>query len=95
MTQDKNGTKLSATYTSPSDSKTFSTPLDSAVDATSSTSDKTSYLKDLRTKVTQLQTDVNAFLTARMQQEQASGKSTDAEARLEDMYGEEDPENEA
>ena len=94
MSEDNKGTKLSATYTSPTDSKTFTTPLSNATDAPRSTSDKTAYLSDLRGKVTQLQADVNAFLTARMQREQVGGNDADAEAREEDMYGEEDPENE-
>ena len=94
MSEDNKGNNLSATYTSPTDSKTFTTPLSNATDATRSTSDKTAYLSDLRGKVTQLQAAVNAFLTARMQREQVGGNDADAAAREEDMDGEEDPENE-
>ncbi|GAM86281.1 hypothetical protein ANO11243_042930 [Dothideomycetidae sp. 11243] len=90
--------ELRATYTSPSGKKVFSTPLGSTTDANRSTTEKTAYLSDLRAKVSQLQENVNAFLTAKMEEDnaaqQAAGKTkTMDEDKEENMYGEEDPEN--
>lgn len=86
--------ELTAIYTSPSGDNTLSSPLLSLSEVSSSTGSKTSYLADLRDKVNQMQADVNAFLTQKMEEEQQSTKSA-AETREEDMYGEEDPENDS
>ncbi|KAF2154465.1 hypothetical protein K461DRAFT_293108 [Myriangium duriaei CBS 260.36] len=91
-------TELTANYSSPTGHKQFVSPLSSLVDANRSTSDKTAYLSDLRTKVTQLQDDINAFLTDKMAEDQAAEaaagvKKNENEDKEEDMYGEEDPEN--
>jgi len=90
---------LTAAYTSPQTAHTFTTPLQSLPASNLSTADKTSYIADLRTKVTQLQADLNAFLTERMEEDKAreagSGgatRRTKDEEREEEMYGEEDPE---
>jgi hypothetical protein len=64
-----------------------------------SVEEKTAYLSALRTGVVQLQADVNAFLTKKMEEDQkaagdnAPGKSAAVDQKEEDMYGEEDPED--
>jgi len=93
--------ELSAEYISSTGQKTFTSPLLSATAATRSTADKTAYLSDLRAKVTQLQQDINTFLTAKMEEDRAAdeaagvAKTNAAEDKEEDMYGEEDPENDS
>lgn len=91
---------LTATYNSPDTTKVFSAklpPLPSDTDA-QTVKDKTGYLNALRTNVGQMQADVNAFLTKRMEDEKASatGKGNEKkqarEQKEEEMYGEEDPE---
>jgi len=57
-------------------------------------------MTDLRSRTSQLQDDVNAYLTQRMEEDKAreggvvgkKSKSARDEERLEEMYGEEDPE---
>lgn len=78
---------LGAAYTSPTAAKnrTFSTPLPP-------TADKTAYLSALRSSVVQLQTDVNAFLTQRMDEDKQASAANGAEvddAKEEENYGEE------
>lgn len=89
---------LSAQYNSSSAAKTFNTPLQPISAANQSTSHKSAYLSDLRSKVSQLQDEVNTFLTDRMEQERAvtaaaGGSKGVDEDKEEAMYGEEDPEN--
>lgn len=88
-------TNLSADYVSPSDKKTFSHALPSA--AANNVTDKTAYLSALRSKSTELQCEINAYLTQKMEDdakaaEGGANKRSKAEEREEEMYGEEDPE---
>lgn len=63
--------------------------------------EKTAYLNALRSKNTELQTEINTFLTQKMEEDattaeggkgQSGGKKSKKEEREEEMYGEEDPE---
>lgn len=60
--------------------------------------DKTAYLSSLRSNVSQMQDDINAYLTQKMEEDKAqdagaAGKrSNKDEDRQEEMYGEEDAE---
>ncbi|EEQ87408.2 hypothetical protein RJZ56_006134 [Blastomyces dermatitidis] len=97
-----NSSILHATYTSPNKTHTFahtlSTPLPRSSDS-SETPAKTAYLSELRGAVSSLQTEVNEFLTTRMDEDnsnnrQASGGGSDKaknerERREEENYGEE------
>ena len=91
---------LKATYISPDANcnKSFSAKLPSLLpDANElSVEDKTAYLNALRAKISQMQGEVNAFLTQRMEEEKAPGnvKKQVREQKEEEMYGEEDPEEE-
>ncbi|KAL8810183.1 MAG: hypothetical protein Q9200_002790 [Gallowayella weberi] len=86
-------TTLTAHYTSPTTgSRTFTYPLPTST--TSSLAEKTAYLSTLRASVTQLQSDINGFLTSKMDEDKAlaakagvSGKVD--EKKEEDFYGEE------
>ncbi|KAL8934830.1 MAG: hypothetical protein Q9211_005022 [Gyalolechia sp. 1 TL-2023] len=84
-----------ATYTSPSSSRSFTHPLPSST--TTSTAQKTEYLSTLRQSVTKLQDEVNAFLTEKMEVDKALaaevGLKVD-EKKEEERYGEEDVEDE-
>ncbi|KLJ11355.1 hypothetical protein EMPG_13378 [Blastomyces silverae] len=93
---------LHATYTSPDTTHTFAHTLSASVPRSSSSSDtpaKTAYLTELRGAVSTLQTEVNEFLTARMDEDnnnnrQASAGGADKtkserERREEENYGEE------
>lgn len=100
ITLDKSATmapqpELTATYTSPTTNHTFNSTLQS-LSAEPSTKEKTSYITDLRAKTSQLQNDINAYLTERMEEDKAqevadgaAKKSARDEQREEDMYGEE------
>ncbi|KAL8935016.1 MAG: hypothetical protein Q9216_005625 [Gyalolechia sp. 2 TL-2023] len=87
-------TTLTATYTSPTASQSFTHPLPSS--ATTSTAQKTEYLSTLRQSVTKLQDEVNAFLTEKMDEDKAlaakAGLEVD-EKKEEERYGEEDDED--
>jgi Gon7 family len=76
---------LTATYTSPlvSTPHIFTNPLPAAAS-------KSQHLADLRKAVVALQNDVNAYLTARMEEEKTGG----AVAEAEEKYGEEEEEEE-
>ena len=80
---------LQAEYRSPSSSKTFIHVLPSS---TFSTAEKSQYLSALRQSVTQLQEDVNAFLTSKMEDDRAlaskDGLKVD-DKKEEENYGEE------
>jgi hypothetical protein len=82
---------LTAVYTSPTATNTFSSPLQSAPTQQSSSSEKSQYLADLRQKVAQLQDDINRFLTEKMDQDKAAtdGAPSKDDPMEEDMYGEE------
>ena len=58
---------------------------------------KTAYLSALRANIVHMQSDVNAFLTKKMEEEKVietgkAGRSQAKEEKAEEMYGEEDPE---
>ncbi|KAI4185884.1 MAG: hypothetical protein L6R41_003856 [Letrouitia leprolyta] len=88
-------TTLTATYTSPSLSQSFTHPLPSSM--TTSTAEKTEYLSNLRQSVTKLQDEINTFLTEKMEEDKAlaakAGLKVD-EKKEEERYGEEDVEDE-
>ncbi|KAL8762433.1 MAG: hypothetical protein Q9184_001561 [Pyrenodesmia sp. 2 TL-2023] len=90
----QNPTTLSASYTSPSTSKNFTHPLPSS--STKSTAEKTQYLSSLRKSVTQLQEEINTFLTEKMEEDKTlaakAGVKID-EKKEEDNYGEENVED--
>ena len=100
MSSERNGdpttTILKADYRSPASSKTFHHALPSL--ATSSTTEKTQYLSTLRKSVTQLQEEVNAFLTGKMEEDKAltakAGIKVD-DKKEEQNYGEEGVEDDA
>jgi hypothetical protein len=86
---------LTATYASPSGNHTFSHTLPSP--STTNVTEKTAYLSTLRSKSAELQSEINTFLTQKMEEdvkvaEGSAGKRSKKEEREEEMYGEEDPE---
>jgi uncharacterized phage infection (PIP) family protein YhgE len=82
---------LTAVYTSPTATNTFSSPLQSTPTQHTDTIEKSQYLADLRDKVSQLQQDINQFLTEKMDQDKAAtdGAPSNDNHIEEDMYGEE------
>ena len=91
---------LTAHYTSASEIHTFSSPLPGLPLSSGTVDEKTSYLNALRSDVTQLQGEINNFLTKRMEDEKLNelgkngSKRAKNEEREEAMYGEEDAEEE-
>ena len=89
MAPDSSST-LSASYTSPTATQSFTHNLTSS--PITSTKEKTAYLSTLRKSVTQLQEDVNGFLTSKMEEDKAlaakAGLRGDDKAE-EENYGEE------
>ena|ERR1700760_1765131 len=90
-----NPASLKGSYGSPSDSKAFTHTLPVCSTAPS-TEHRTSYLAALRSAVSQLQSEVNEFLTDKMEHDKAMGVATSPgmskEAREDkeaDNYGEE------
>lgn len=83
-------TILKAEYQASTGSKTFTHTLPSAV--VTSTTEKTAYLSALRGLVVQTQEEVNAFLTAKMEEDKTmvltAGVKGD-EKKAEENYGEE------
>lgn len=83
-------TILKAEYKAPTGSKAFTHNLPSAV--VSSTIERSAYLSTLRSLVVQTQEEVNAFLTAKMEEDKAvasvAGVKAD-EKKAEENYGEE------
>ena len=66
---------LRATYTSPSNTKVFTIPLSAPIpssDSPTAVSDKVTYLSELRFSNKELQADLNAFLTQKMEEDRAS-----------------------
>ncbi|THZ86274.1 hypothetical protein D6C84_02597 [Aureobasidium pullulans] len=63
---------LTAVYTSPTATNTFSSPLSSAPTEASSSQEKSQYLADLRDNVSQMQDDINQFLTKKMDEDKAA-----------------------
>lgn len=81
---------LRTEYRAPTGSKTFTHTLPSAV--VTSTREKSAYLSTLRGLVAQTQEQVNAFLTAKMEEDKVvtsmAGVKVD-EKKAEESYGEE------
>ncbi|KXL43354.1 hypothetical protein M433DRAFT_70348 [Acidomyces richmondensis BFW] len=87
---------LTASYASHSASETFSKSLPALSDL-SNVSEKTVYLSALRLSISQMQSDVNEFLTKKMDEDQTASVHQDnkeiaGDEKEEEMYGEEDPE---
>ncbi|KAK1087638.1 hypothetical protein LTR33_000954 [Friedmanniomyces endolithicus] len=88
---------LTADYASPTSIHTFTAslpPLPSDPKA-QSVPEKTAYLSSLRAGATQMQAEINAALTQRMEGDKAvaaTGKSGVHDEKAEEMYGEEDTE---
>lgn len=88
-------TKLTASYASPTNNThVFSAELPS-VSATCSVEEKTAFVAAVRASASQMQDDINAMLTQRMEEDKAqesaiATKSAKDEEREEEMYGEED-----
>ncbi|KAJ4297686.1 hypothetical protein N0V90_005580 [Kalmusia sp. IMI 367209] len=78
---------LTANYTSPSSSESFTHNLPT-VSANPTTPDRTAYLSALQSSVKTLQTDINTFLTQKMEADKAAGEKG-ADAKEEENYGEE------
>lgn len=95
-------TKLSATYNAPDETKDLSLDLPLVPSDQGTVEDKTTYLTTLRTQIANLQDNVNAFLTQKMEDDNAAAASAQdvkdkAQLRKEqlevDRYGEEDVED--
>ncbi|KAK5116077.1 hypothetical protein LTR85_009359 [Meristemomyces frigidus] len=88
---------LTAAYKSPTAAQnlSFSLPALPSTTEAQNVQQKTTYLSVLRSSVTQMQSDINAILTQKMEEDKAaeSGKGKAQEEKMEEMYGEEDPEN--
>lgn len=90
--------QLSAEYKSPTTSQSFSSKLPS-LPKDHDVKSKTEYLSALRSAIVRTQSDVNAFLTKKMEEEKSleASKGHDSkskEEQAEEMYGEEDLEAE-
>ena len=93
---------LKATYTSPQTSKTFSSSLP-PLEGGQNVQDKAAYLSALRSSISEMQGEVNRFLTQKMDEEKAEETTTaksdekqkGQEEREEEMYGEEGDEDDA
>ncbi|KAK8247530.1 hypothetical protein HDK90DRAFT_405748 [Phyllosticta capitalensis] len=85
---------LKAVYTSPNDAgpKTFSRDLP-AISSDPSTDEKTAYLAALRKNVSELQNDVNTYVTQKMEEDKKKGDDDANAAVLEANYGEENVED--
>lgn len=88
---------ITANYSSPTSTTIFSHSLPNlTADATKRcTQEKTTYLAELRAKTGLLQTDINTYLTQRVNEDKnaaASGQQVAQDEKAEEMYGEEDPE---
>lgn len=90
---------LSASYCSPVSptSRSFQHQVAAPLDAEGSVAAKKAYLSELRGLVTLVQSEINVFLTERMEEDkkaaEAQGRQdTDRDAKEEDNYGEENVE---
>ena len=83
---------LKADYSGSTATKTFAHDLPSASVSVQSTKQKTQYLSALRKSVVQLQSEINEFLTAKMEEDKALGAGKEGKVddrKEEEMYGEE------
>ena len=90
--------QLTAIYNSPSTTNKVFTGNLPAQPLEGATAEKTAYLNALRSGISQMQDEINVFLTVQMASEKASigGSNTTAtaqERKEEDFYGEVDPED--
>lgn len=90
--------QISADYKSPTSTQSFSSKLPS-LPKDHDVKSKTEYLTALRSGIVQMQSDVNTFLTKKMEEEKSLEASKgqgnkSKEEQAEEMYGEEDPEAE-
>lgn len=91
------GTQILASYKSPAATQTISLELPPVPKDGGSVQAKTEYLSALRAKTSEMQSEINTFLTQKMEEDKAAeagGKSV-ADQKEEENYGEEDPENDA
>lgn len=91
--------QLTASYRSRDTEKAFESSLPSLPSeaAKQDVEAKTAYISALRSSVTEIQSNVNAFLTQAMEDEKATQPASSRKAkeeREEELYGEEDPEDE-
>lgn len=90
------GTQLLANYKSPTSAQTMSFELPAVPKDGGSVQDKTAYLSALRAKASEMQSEVNAFLTQKMEEDKAAETAkSSVDEKEEERYGEEDPENDA
>jgi len=89
-----------AHYASPNATRTFTQELPTAV--AGDVTEKTHFLNTLRSKNAEMQAEINAFLTQKMEEDvqavedgknQGVEKRNKKQEREEEMYGEEDPED--
>ena len=86
---------LRAAYSSPSGKEGFAHQLSAKCPPNASTAERTAYLSELRASTKTLQKNVNAFLTQRMEEDQArEAREKGAKAKShdeieEEQYGEE------
>lgn len=84
-------TSLTADYSSPDSQHNFNYPLPTNTNL-EATKDVTDFLVKLRESTIQMQKDVNAFLTQKMDEDKAKDSAQNGkvdEDKEEDMYGEE------
>lgn len=89
-------TVLKAEYSAPgASSDTFKQPLPS-ISKEASTEERTAYLTTLRTSITDVQGQINVFLTKKMEEDNQKAGAAAAldDAKEEENYGEEDAEEE-
>jgi len=83
---------LTAAYVSPAGEEHFKSSLPNI--HSEDVKEKTAYLSALRSSTTQLQSDINTFLTKKMEDDKASGDRK-VDEKAEEMYGEEDADEDA
>ena len=92
MDPNLNARKLTATYSSPESAEKLLTKELPQLPQEPSTEQRTEYLAALRSSTTQMQKDVNEFLTQKMEEDKASGgvqAGKTKEDKEEENYGEE------
>jgi hypothetical protein len=90
MTDPDNRTAITVKYTAPStEPQLFQRSL-TTCPSNPSTEQRTDYLGELRSSISQVQADINAFLTQKMEEDNAkSGQSNVNDEKEEENYGEE------
>ena len=90
--------KVTAEYQSPNGAQKLSVELPCTLPDAGNVKDKTAYLSALREGASELQSKINAFLTQKMEEDQALGSHAGnvrevVAEKEEQMYGEEDVED--